>query len=95
MARSYYVYFMASNNCSSLYIGVTNDLVRRVQEHKNHVIDGFTKRYNSVNLVYFEETSSIEDAIAREKQLKKWSRNKKNALLESMNAGWVDLSLDW
>ncbi len=91
----YFIYFMISNNRSALYIGVTNNIQRRIFEHKQHAIDGYTKKYNCVNLVYFEETSSIEDAIAREKQLKKWGRNKKNALVESMNPNWVDLSLDW
>lgn len=86
---------MSSNNRSALYIGVTNNLARRVFEHKQRVIDGFTKKYNCVNLVYFEETPSIEDAIIREKQLKKWGRSKKDTLVNHLNPKWQDLSLDW
>lgn len=91
----YFVYFMASNNQSALYIGVTNNMERRITEHKQHVVDGFSKRYNCVNLVYFEETSSVDDAIAREKQLKKWSRRKKDALVIATNPEWKDLSQEW
>jgi predicted GIY-YIG superfamily endonuclease len=86
---------MASNNASALYIGVTSNLARRIGEHKSHSIEGFTKKYNCVNLVYFEETQNIEDAIAREKQLKKWNRKKKETLIATMNPEWKDLSSDW
>lgn len=74
-----------------MYIGVTSDLSRRIYEHKNKLVDGFTKRYNIYKLVYVEEYSDINDALAREKQLKRWVRAKKNALVESLNPGWEDL----
>ena len=74
-----------------MYIGVTNDLRRRLYEHKNQEIDGFTKKYNVYKLVYFEEYSDIGDAIAREKQLKGWVRLKKNLLVEKQNPNWNDL----
>lgn len=74
-----------------MYIGMTNDLVRRVYEHKNHLVKGFTSRYNVEKLVYVEEASDVMDAIQREKQLKGWTRAKKNALVESLNPEWEDL----
>lgn len=86
---------MSSNNRSTLYIGVTSDLVRRVGEHKNHAVDGFTKKYNCVNLVYFEPAPTAREAIEREKQLKKWSRAKKAALVATANPDWDDLSGNW
>ena len=91
MTKQYFIYIM-SNHALTLYIGVTNDLVRRVTEHKEKVAEGFTKRYNMTALVYFEETPSIESAILREKQLKGWLKAKKLELIESMNPLWVDLS---
>ena len=78
-----------------MYIGVTNDLCRRLQEHKNETINGFTKKYHVHRLVYLEEYREIYDAIAREKQLKGWTRAKKNALIASMNPTWSDLSKNW
>ena len=78
-----------------MYIGVTNDLVRRIYEHKNQLAGGFTQRYNIHKLVYVEETGDIKAALAREKQLKGWRREKKNALVESQNPAWKDLSEDW
>jgi putative endonuclease len=84
-----------SNKSKTLYIGVTNDLVRRVYEHKNKLIDGFTKKYNLTMLVYFEVVNSIEDAIGREKQLKNWHRQWKINLVESTNKEWRDLSVDF
>ncbi len=75
-----------------LYVGVTNDLNRRLYEHKNGLLEGFTKRYNVHKLVYCEETGSINDAIAREKQIKGWKREKKNQLVEMINPEWKDLS---
>jgi putative endonuclease len=75
-----------------LYTGVTNDLKRRMKEHKNEEIDGFTKRYHLHKLVFFEEFSDVNDAIACEKRLKRWTRAKKNALIESKNPNWEDLS---
>ena len=88
----YFVYMMTTKNNCVLYIGVTNDLCRRVHEHKSEVIDGFTKKYHINKLVYYEEFSEINKAIAREKQLKSWTREKKNQLIELKNSGYVDLS---
>lgn len=88
----YYVYIMANTHRSVVYIGVTNNLVRRVYEHKNHLDKGsFTSRYNVENLVYYETTSNIESAIEREKQIKGWNRKHKNKLIESKNPNWIDL----
>lgn len=92
--NQYYVYIM-TNRSKTLYTGVTNDLMRRVYEHKNKMIDGFTKKYNIINLVYYEETNDIQTAIAREKQIKGWLRRKKIALIESVNPKWNDLSEGW
>jgi len=89
--RISYVYIM-SNRTQTLYIGVTNDIARRVNEHKSKLNPGFTARYNIIKLVYVESFSDIRDAIAREKQLKGWSRNKKVSLIESVNPGWKDLA---
>ena len=91
--RGYYVYIM-TNGVRTLYIGVTNDLTRRVYEHKHKLIDGFTKKYNITFLVYYETTNNVEAAIAREKQLKGWKRDKKIALIEASNPQWKDLSLE-
>jgi len=83
-------------NCSkTIYTGVTNDLTRRVYEHKNKLIPGFTKNYNIDILVYYETTSDVFSAIAREKQLKGWLRSKKVSLIESVNPDWKDLSKDF
>ena len=83
----YYIYIM-TNSVRSLYVGVTNDIERRVYEHKHKLVDGFTKKYNLTWLAYYEETSDIAAAIEREKQIKNWRRSKKVALIESMNPGW-------
>ncbi len=93
MKRSY-VYIMAGKS-AVLYTGVTNNLERRVLEHKRKLISGFTDRYNVDRLVYCEDWGNIRDAIAREKQIKGWLRKKKVALIESKNPGWKDLSADW
>ena len=93
--KSYWVYLMGNKTRSVLYIGVTNDLERRVAEHKAHVLPGFTDRYNATDLLYAEECPRIDDAIAREKQLKGWSRKKKIALISSTNPAWKDLAADW
>jgi len=90
----YYVYMM-TNHSGTLYVGVTNDLRRRIWEHKQKLIEGFTKRYNITRLVYYEETPDVTAAIAREKQIKGWLRKKKIALIESLNPGWKDLSDGW
>ncbi|MBQ8196738.1 MAG: GIY-YIG nuclease family protein [Clostridia bacterium] len=89
----YYVYILSSINNKVLYVGVTNDLKRRVYEHKNKLVDGFTKKYNVNKLVYFEETSDVNSAIKREKQLKKLLRVKKEQLINKINPLWIDLSL--
>ena len=92
--RNYYVYILSSKT-RVLYIGVTNDLEKRLWQHKQHLIPGFTKRYNVDKLVYFEHTQSIEGAIEREKHLKGWLRAKKVALIESVNPTWAELSAQW
>ena len=94
MTRQYYVYIMASRG-KTLYIGVTNNLERRVYEHKNGLTAGFTKKYKVTKLVYHEETSDVGSAIAREKQLKAWRRSKKVTLVESVNPLWEDMGLRW
>ena len=78
-----------------MYIGVTNDLQRRLYEHKNKLADGFTAKYNVHKLVYFEQTTDVKAAIEREKHLKGWRRKRKNELVETMNSDWKELSEDW
>jgi len=90
----YYVYIM-TNKSKTLYTGATNNLIRRVFEHKNKLIPGFTSKYNITKLVYYEEFNEIKDAISREKQIKGWIRRKKIELIERMNPEWEDLSKDW
>ena len=92
--NEYYVYIM-TNEQKTLYTGVTNDLERRVYEHKNKLVEGFTRKYNITRLVYYERTADVQAAIEREKQIKGWLRKKKIALVESMNPEWVDLSEGW
>jgi len=94
MSKEYYVYIM-TNKSRTLYTGVTNDLIRRVYEHKNKIIKGFTSRYNITRLVFYETYSSIHLAIEREKQIKGWLRKKKIALIDSVNPEWNDLSEEW
>ncbi len=89
-----YVYIM-TNKSKTLYVGVTNNLQRRVYEHKNKTIQGFTSKYNITKVVYFEVFNNIESAIKREKQIKGWLRKKKIELIESMNPDWNDLSEEW
>ncbi len=91
--NSYWVYIM-TNLTRTLYVGVTNDLQRRVYEHANHLVSGFTSRYAIDRLVYAKETDDVGLAIEREKQIKAWRRSKKVALIESINPQWRDLSLD-
>ena len=88
---AYYVYLLASRRHGTLYLGVTNNLVRRVYEHKTKVVPGFTKRYNVDRLVWFEIHDEILSAIAREKELKKWRRDWKIRLIEEQNPDWGDL----
>jgi putative endonuclease len=90
-ARTYYVYILASRIGGTLYIGVTNDLVRRVAEHRLKTAAGFTKRHDVDRLVYFECFDGIEQAIQREKRLKKWTRAWKISLIEKDNPNWIDL----
>ncbi|MDE3037198.1 MAG: GIY-YIG nuclease family protein [Pseudomonadota bacterium] len=89
--KMYYVYILANIRNGTLYIGVTNDLIRRVCEHKNDLADGFTKKYGVHMLVWYEATENIEAAITREKQIKKWNRKWKLELIEKMNPDWKDL----
>ncbi|MBU4261698.1 MAG: GIY-YIG nuclease family protein [Proteobacteria bacterium] len=89
--KSYFVYILASKKNGTLYIGVTNNLIRRVHEHKNDLADGFTKKYGVHNLVYYEQTEDVDVALRREKQLKKWNRQWKINLIEKSNPAWYDL----
>lgn len=88
---AFHVYILSNNLKGSLYIGVTNDLIRRVYEHKQRTADGFTKKYNLTKLVYAEEFDNPNDSIAREKQLKNWRRQLKINLIEALNPNWNDL----
>jgi putative endonuclease len=92
--RDFFVYIL-SGPAQTIYVGMTNNLERRVWQHREKTTDGFTKRYNVTMLVYVETYSDPGTAIAREKQLKKWSRAKKVALIESLNPNWLDLSAEW
>lgn len=91
MQTESYVYLLANKHNNVLYTGVTNDLIRRVYEHKNKMVAGFTRKYNVDRLVYFEVCSGIVVAIEREKQIKGWSRKKKQDLINSLNPEWDDL----
>ena len=93
--QSYFVYMMTNRWKNVLYTGVTNDLERRIWEHKNGEVRGFTKKYNCDRLVYFEEFGEIDQAIAREKQIKGWSRAKKDALIDTQNRDRKDLAENW
>ena len=91
----YYIYILSNWNNKVIYTGVTNDIERRIYEHKNKLNDGFTSKYNISKLVYFDGVKSAKSAIEREKQIKGWLRSKKNELIESMNPDWKDLSEMW
>ena len=95
MDKDFYVYIAVNRHNNVMYVGVTNNLVRRMFEHRSGMIDGFTKRYNINKLVYFEQTSDVIAAISREKEIKKWRREKKDLLITSINPEWTDLSSDW
>ena len=95
MNKTYAVYIMTNYSQTSFYIGVTGNLQKRVWEHKNKFVEGFTKRYNSDRLVYYELTDSVETALNREKQLKRWHRDWKINLIKEMNPQFKDLSMDW
>ena len=94
LERRYYVYILASRS-RNLYTGVTNNLRRRVLEHKQGLLAGFTKKYRIHRLVYFESFNDVHEAIAREKQVKAWRREKRVALIKSANPAWDDLAADW
>lgn len=91
MRKTYYVYIITNTNDTVLYIGVTNNLQRRIYEHKNNLVEGFSKKYNLKKLIYFEETNDVNIAIEREKQLKNWKRKWKIDLIKSKNPGFTDL----
>ena len=91
----YYVYLLTNWNNKVMYVGVTNNLERRMYEHKNKLVEGFTQKYNVDKLVYFEETRDVHAALEREKEIKKWRREKKNALVLKDNEEWRDLSEGW
>jgi putative endonuclease len=93
--RTYCVYILASKRNGTIYVGVTNNIERRMWKHRHKAIPAFTLRYNLTRLVYFETTFDIRSAIAREKQIKGWLRRKKVALIESVNPRWEDLSEGW
>ena len=95
MYNTYYIYIMSNLNNTTLYIGVTNDIERRVKEHKSGTTTGFTQKYNCVKLVYYEKYSDIEQAIEREKKLKRWRREKKDWLISTMNPELKDLAEDF
>jgi putative endonuclease len=92
--KYYYVYIMNSP-LGTLYTGMTNDLKRRVYQHKHKLIEGFTEKYNVTRLAYCEETQDVQTAIAREKEIKSWRRSKKLGLIKSLNPKWQDLSDGW
>jgi len=92
--KEYYVYIMTGLS-DTLYIGVTNDLERRVYEHKHQITRGFTSKYNLDRLVFCEATGNVNEALAREKQIKGWKRSKKVALIEWQNPGWRDIADEW
>lgn len=95
MIKQFYVYILTNDYKTTLYVGVTNDILRRIAEHKSQLIDGFTKKYNIHNLIYYECYPDAKTAIAREKQIKLWRREKKVLLIENTNPDWRDLSEEW
>ncbi len=93
LTKQYYVYIMSSRS-RVIYVGMTNDLRRRVEQHQQKMVEGFTQKYNVTRLVYYEITNDVLSAIAREKEIKGWRRSKKVALIEGMNPTWKDLSAE-
>ena len=92
MGKQFYVYILASRRNGTLYVGMTSNLIQRIWQHKEKLVDGFTKKYSITKLVYYDVTESMESAIAREKQIKGWTRAKKLVLIEGRNPEWRDLS---
>jgi len=92
--KIYYVYIITTQNNKVMYVGMTNNLKRRIYEHKNKLVDGFTKKYNINKLVYYESSSQIDTILNREKEIKKWRREKKNKLVETLNPEWKDLAVE-
>ena len=92
---NFYVYILTNWNNEVMYIGMTNNLERRLHEHKHKLVDGFTRKYNINKLVCYEHTTDVHAAITREKEIKKWRREKKNNLVNTTNPEWKDLSLEW
>ena len=92
MTKKYCVYILASKNGRAIYIGSTSNLAQRISQHKNKEVDGFSKKYNCINLVYFEELDSAYDMVLRERQLKNWHRDWKNNLITEFNPEWRDLT---
>lgn len=92
--RDYYVYILTNWNHKVMYVGVTGHLTRRLYEHREQLVEGFTKKYNLHKLVYVEHTQDVQEALARERQLKGWRREKKNALVAAVNPEWKDLAPD-
>ena len=88
----YYIYILTNWNNKVMYVGMTNDLVRRVYAHKEKLVEGFTQKYNIDKLVYYEETTDVHSAIAREKEIKRWRREKKDSLVVTLNPLWLDLA---
>ncbi|MFH1611547.1 MAG: GIY-YIG nuclease family protein [Patescibacteria group bacterium] len=95
MTHQYFVYIMANKKNGTIYVGMTSDLEKRVYEHKNNLVEGFTKKYSCHALVYFEDTPDVYEALSREKRLKKWNRQWKIELIEKDNPSWDDLSREW
>lgn len=93
--HQYYVYILSNKKNGTLYIGMTNNLERRVFEHKNKLVEGFTKKYDLTKLMYYEIFQHVDEAIKREKRLKKWKRQWKINLIEEKNPNWIDLASDW
>ena len=95
MYKTYYVYLLTNIKNNVLYTGITNNLKRRVYEHKHDLVEGFTKKYRVHKLVHYEEVNDVNAAISIEKEIKAWRREKKNALIEKENPEWKDLTQDW
>ena len=94
-SKQYYVYILTNWNNKVMYVGMTNNLERRMYEHRHKLVQGFTAKYNVHKLIYYEETQDVHAALAREKEIKKWRREKKNLLVQGSNPTWQDLSEAW